>query len=291
MPTDDATIVNLQTHIRELEQEIVDTKRMVNRLLVRKGQQAMYSEASFGADIGNVFAIRSDQFYGQPLSTAIREYLKMRWAANLGAATVTEIYDALSRGGFAYDTENEDNRKRNLRISLTKNSALFHRLKNGTHFGLPDWYETIPKGDEEPQGKGKGKKNKGRSKSKAAKKHGAAKALTEAATNGDETQEPKASGDGDSQTNGEGNGKTTVIKAVREAILAMKGEFTKQQVVDWIEKRYPDLRAQQRKTSIFSMMANLKGDLKLVTSKAGKGTEPHRFRRSDADQKERAEMN
>lgn len=279
MPTDDTTIGSLQSHIRDLEQEIADTKRMVNRLLVRKGQPPAYGDAAISGDVGNIFAIRSDQFYGLALSTAIREYLKMRWAANLGAATVNEIYDALCKGGFAYDTENEENRKRNLRISLTKNSALFHRLKNGTHFGLPDWYETIPKG-EETNGKQKAKKTKGRSK----RKEPSQKLLS-----GPLEHELKESNS--SKVSNGGGEKLTVSKALRQAILAQKGEFTKQQVVDWIEKHHPELRAEQRKVSIYSMMASLKGDLKLITTQKGKGTEPHRFRRALMEEAEGAEMN
>lgn len=284
MPTDEATVASLQSHIRELEQEIIDTKKMVNRLLVRRGQPSLYSEASLDGEVGNVFAIRSDQFYGRPLATAIREYLKMRQVANLGAATVNEIYDALCRGGFSYESENEDNRKRNLRISLTKNSSLFHRLSNGTHFGLPEWYETVPKGEDEAQSKAK--KSKKRPKSKDKKRKAEAKEQSDANHDDDQATETPLPAEKN------GNGKTTVIKALREGIQAMTGDFTKQQVVDWIEKHHPALKAQDRKTSIFSMMANLKGDLKLVTTKKGKGTEPHRFRRADdVNHKEAASMN
>jgi hypothetical protein len=274
MPTDDTTVSDLQSHIRDLEQEVVDTKRVVNRLLTRKGIPPMYADAALTTEAGNVFAIRSDQFYGIPAaSSAMREYLKMRKAANLGPASLNEIYDALVRGSFRFETENEDNRKRNLRSNLTKSSSLFHRLPNG-HFGLPDWYEEIKKRTEDD-----GKAKKSKHAKKKGKTNKASKATRQPA---EEEVLPKPTEAATPPVPGETmNGKTTVTKAVREAILAQKGEFTKQDVVNWIEKHHPTLKAQQRKTSIYSMMANLKGDLKLETVKAGKGTEPHRFRRME----------
>lgn len=84
-------------------------------------------------------SIRSDQFYGQPLAAAIRTILEMRRKQERGPATVNEIYGALIEGGFAFDTRNDENAKRGLRVSLTKNSVTFHKLPNGK-YGLLDWY-------------------------------------------------------------------------------------------------------------------------------------------------------
>jgi hypothetical protein len=153
---------------------------------------------------------------------------------------------------------------------------LFHRLPNGTHFGLPDWYEEIAKRAGEPADKPN--KSKRRAKPKKAKKKSESKESPAMASQ-PQVDEPEKQSPPPSDK--KANGKPTVISAVREGILAMKGEFTKQDVVDWIGKRYPDLKAPQRKTSIYSMITDLKGDLKLVTAKAGKGTEPHRFRRAE----------
>src|ERR1700676_4101750 len=129
MATDNETVIGLDQHIHDLEVEIVDTKKIVNRLLVRMGQQPKYSEAAVNSEVGNISALRSDQFYGKALSGAIRAYLQMR--KHIGPANVNEIYDALCKGGFIFETENEENRKRNLRISLTKNTSIFHKLPSG----------------------------------------------------------------------------------------------------------------------------------------------------------------
>ena len=133
------TIADLQEELREQERTVTETKRLINQLCKRAGMPPMYTDAELQARSGPGLSIRSDQFYGQGLSTAIREILDMRKALNRGAATLNEIYDALMEGGYKFDTKNEDNSKRGLRISLTKNTSIFHKLPNGK-FGLLEWY-------------------------------------------------------------------------------------------------------------------------------------------------------
>lgn len=137
--------------IQELEDELVeqeaaatDTKRLINRMLGRINQPPRYSDADLETKSGVALAIRSDQFYGQPLASCVRDILEMRRALNQGPATVNEIYASLVEGGFAFDTKIEENAKRGLRISLAKNTALFHKLPNGK-FGLLEWYPNAKK--------------------------------------------------------------------------------------------------------------------------------------------------
>ena len=133
----EATIQGLVDMINQDEEQLVANKRTVNRLCLRAGRPAMYPDADLttGVQLGN---IRSDQYYGQPLATAIRSILESRRASNLGAATVREIYDTLIKGGFKFDAKDE-NAIRGLRQSLTKNSGTFHKLPNGG-YGLLEWY-------------------------------------------------------------------------------------------------------------------------------------------------------
>jgi hypothetical protein len=270
MAIDENMVPGLQAMIRDLEQELVDTKRMLNRALIRQGKPPFYSEAALSTDgAGSVFAIRTDQFYKQGLGTSIREFLKMRKAANLGPASLSEIYDALVRGGFAFETGNEDNRKRNLRANLTKSTALFHRLPDGVHFGLTEWYPELKVPGEEPASK---KQNRRKGKKTAEKKKATPATKTEEKP--DKAAKAEVATVATKDTNG-----ATVLETVKAAIMAMSGEFTKQQVVDWIEKHHPTMKAEQRKSSIFSMIAKLKDELKLTTAHAGKGKEPHRFKR------------
>jgi hypothetical protein len=133
------TIADLQKSLIEDEQKVLDKKRLINQLAQHAGIGAIYSNAELQSGPTVNLAIRSDQFYGQPLASSIRVVLEMRKALNQGPATINEIHQALLDGGFAFDTKNEENAKRGLRISITKNTSLFHKLPNAK-FGLLEWY-------------------------------------------------------------------------------------------------------------------------------------------------------
>jgi hypothetical protein len=136
-------ISRLVADIERRDAETREMKRTVNKLCGYAGVQPRYPDAALDAGIGHG-ALKADQFYGKPLATAVREYLDMRGAptsGGQGAATVKDIFSALKEGGFAFDTKNDDNAMRGLRISLAKNTTTFHRLPNG-QFGLLVWYPT-----------------------------------------------------------------------------------------------------------------------------------------------------
>lgn len=257
------TIASLQSHIKDLEQEIRLTKQMANRLLARKGQPPLYNDADEAGESGSLAALRSDQFYRVPIFTAMREYLKMRRSANLGPATVNEIYDALCKGGMKFDTEDVGNRKRNLRISLSKNSGVFHRMPNGNQFALTEWYgDSAGAGDDEVAPK--------RPPKKKAKRVKAAKAPA------GKVEKPK-DGDGDNLTAAQSKA-MTLMQAVKLGIEAMNGEFTKQNVLDWIKKNHPQVRAE--KPSVFTSINKFKDSHGLVKVKEPIGSsEPHVFRK------------
>lgn len=145
----------LEAQLKKQERAALDTKRAVNAIYMAAGESPRYSDSDLGESTGPSLAIRSDQFYGQPLAASIREVLEMRRALKQGPATVNELYEALLQGGFKFDTKNEDNSKRGLRISLTKNTVTFHKLPNGK-FGLLEWYPNAksakPKVNGEPEG-------------------------------------------------------------------------------------------------------------------------------------------
>ena len=134
----------LLTELKEQEQQVVETKKLINSLCKRSGLPPMYADSDLNVSSGVPLSIRSDQFYGQPLAGSIREILQMRRALNRGPATVNEIYEALHEGGFKFETKNVENSKRGLRISLMKNTAVFHKLPNG-QFGLLEWYPNVKK--------------------------------------------------------------------------------------------------------------------------------------------------
>jgi len=136
------TIEEVQNKVRVSEEETARLKRMANELAGMAGMSAIYAQVESN-ETPSISSIRRDQWYGQPLATAIREFLEMRRAANIGPATVNEIFDALTTGGFKFETKDDDNSKRGLRISLTKNTSIFHRLPDKKHYGLLEWYPDV----------------------------------------------------------------------------------------------------------------------------------------------------
>lgn len=148
------TIKDLEGKLVEAENRVATLKTTINSLCALSGEPPRYAETrgDTAPSIGN---LRPDQFYGLGLSTAVREILEIRQAANLGSATLNELHDALVAGGYAFSTKNVANAKRGLRISLTKNSHTFHKLPGGT-FGLKAWYPAIGEprtaAHEEPNG-------------------------------------------------------------------------------------------------------------------------------------------
>lgn len=133
------TIADLQAKLSEQESAVVKTKRLINQLCDMAGMPPMYQDTEIHESGAVSLSIQGDQFYGQPLSTCIRQILEMRKSLKQGPATVNEIYAALTQGNYQFETKSEDNAKRGLRISLTKNTAIFHKLPNGK-FGLLEWY-------------------------------------------------------------------------------------------------------------------------------------------------------
>lgn len=133
------TIADLVQETARMETDLNDNKRLVNKLCTKIGKLPPYPDTERATEVG-IGNVRRDQWYGQSISTSIREYLSIRRAANLGPATVNEIYDALVSGGFAFEARDADNAKRGIRICLTKNTSLFHRLPDDKHYGLIEWY-------------------------------------------------------------------------------------------------------------------------------------------------------
>jgi hypothetical protein len=140
--TVDEVIAGLTAEIAALDAEAKKKKETVNTLCGVIGRAPAYTIEDAATVIPT--QIRSDQFYGQPLAASVRTILEMRRAQNLGAATVSEIYDVLTAGGYEFDTKSDDIARKSLRNSLAKNTALFHKLPNG-QFGLLSWYPNAKK--------------------------------------------------------------------------------------------------------------------------------------------------
>lgn len=134
----DGIIQGLVKVIEEAEHRLAEQKRVVNGLCLTAGRAAVYQDVDKKTATAQLGNIQPDQYYGQPLASAIRAILEMRRANGRGPATVREIYDTLCEGGFKFEAKDE-NALRGLRQSLTKNSVTFHKLPNGS-YGLLEWY-------------------------------------------------------------------------------------------------------------------------------------------------------
>lgn len=140
--TVDQVISELAAEITSDEAALRKKKETVNTLCGAVGRPPAYALESASSVVPT--QIRSDQFYGQPLAGSVRTILEMRRAQNLGAATIKEIFESLTKGGYEFDTKSDDIAQKSLRNSLAKNTALFHKLPNG-QFGLVSWYPNVKK--------------------------------------------------------------------------------------------------------------------------------------------------
>ena len=131
----------LLAKLGEQMRTVIETKKLINSLQQMNGESPQFNDAELQAtDSG---PSRSDMYYGKGPGTACREYLEWRKRA----CAADEILKGLGQGGFDFKeagwTE-EDGRLRSLSILLAKNTAMFHKLPNGT-FGLLSWYPEVAK--------------------------------------------------------------------------------------------------------------------------------------------------
>lgn len=133
----------LRNQLQDQMAEVNDTKKMINSLLKRMGEDPQFPDAEVGQmQIRLNGASRPDQYYGKSFATAAQEYLERRKQA-CGA---DEILKALEQGGFDFRSLGwkDKIRMRNVAISLAKNNQKFHKLPNNT-FGLVEWYPGVAK--------------------------------------------------------------------------------------------------------------------------------------------------
>jgi len=141
-----AAIEEIVAQIEAKEAELVPLKVTVNHLCQTIGEAPRYAIDGTGAAPGlpkrNVLSWKIDQFHNRPLAQCVTEYLEAREKAGLEKpATVDDIYDALTKGGYKFEgtSGSEENTKRAIKISLTKNTAQFSKVGENL-FGLKRWY-------------------------------------------------------------------------------------------------------------------------------------------------------
>ncbi len=139
-----AAIEELHSKLADKQQEVSETKRAINVLRSTIGEPPEFTELQEENPRGGA-QIRPDQYFRKSITSAAREFLQSKGSA----ATVTEIIDALRRGGCDLGTSP----LRNVKISLSKNSKTFATVSDDV-FGLWDFYGGSPrvkKETEEPQ--------------------------------------------------------------------------------------------------------------------------------------------
>jgi len=246
--TDDIsnTIEVLSARVRTKEDEANKLKKLVNELCTEAGLEARYPGITETG--GASTQIRSDEFYGQTLTAAIRNYLERRKIAGFGAATLSEIYKAIKDGGYKFETANELNAKTAVGNALRKTSSIFHRLPNG-QFGLLIWY---PGAKEKPESETSSKGN-GASISSGKKVKKSKAAETE------EKCEPSPKTASERVTNSD----------IRDIALAQQAEFKTNDIEAAVKVKYPS--KELPKTKIPSVLFSLKekGLLKEVSPRKG----------------------
>jgi len=131
----------LREQLREQLSEVAETKKMINALLKRMGEEPEFVDIDGGqVQSARPSSARADRYYGKPFATAAQEYLESRKQA----CSAEEILRGLEQGGFDFRPLGwrDSDRLRSLAISLSKNNQKFHKLPNNT-FGLVVWYPNL----------------------------------------------------------------------------------------------------------------------------------------------------
>lgn len=130
-------VETLEEQLREQEREVRETKKTINMLYRRMSEEPPYPDADETQSFSGA-AIRSDEYYGKQLLTAVQMFLER----GKRARTLDEVLGALEKGGFDFVAQGwkDNDRLRSLSIALAKNPQVIHKLPNGT-FGLRSWYD------------------------------------------------------------------------------------------------------------------------------------------------------
>jgi hypothetical protein len=128
----------LKQKVEQKAKELHDAKKAVNQFCICIGEPAVY-------DIGENIEteqfstnLKGHEYYMKPLAGVITNILERHGEKN-GPMTVKEIYEQMKTGGFLFETKNDENAMRNIRISMAKNTQTFHKLPTGK-FGLLKWF-------------------------------------------------------------------------------------------------------------------------------------------------------
>jgi hypothetical protein len=130
------SIEPLVEELNSILKKASEIKKVINQICALEGNQPMYLDVDYTPSV-NGSSISTDQFFGKGLSTAAKEYLRMRGRA----ATGQEIFEALKKGGFQFQDKGKDQLK-NFTNSLSKNRYDFVMVPGleENSYGLWEFY-------------------------------------------------------------------------------------------------------------------------------------------------------
>ncbi len=134
------TIEELKAKVVEKEKELNEAKKMANNLCQMFGKPPLYEINDEPASVF-VGQLNGDEYYGRPLATVVTNILETRKIRGVGPATIRDVYDQMKLGGYQFETKDDDNAMRGMRITMAKNPK-FHKLPSGK-WGLKEWYPNI----------------------------------------------------------------------------------------------------------------------------------------------------
>ena len=94
-----AVIDELLEHLEGLTRESADIKRTINSLRRRMGQPPLFEE-ELPKDPVPSPSVRPGQFFGKPLTTAVRDYI----ASVDRPVSIQEVLEGLAAGDFDFDS-------------------------------------------------------------------------------------------------------------------------------------------------------------------------------------------
>jgi len=126
--------------LAKMEDKVKELKKAINNFSAMSGKTPPFSDTEVTTSYGAV-SLRPDQFFGKGLSTAVKEFLRMKNRA----CTAEEILEALKEGGYEFPPEwKEKFMLKNLSISLGKNRYDFVPVPNPKGDGAYGLWEFYP---------------------------------------------------------------------------------------------------------------------------------------------------
>lgn len=132
----------LRIAVDTLEEELAEqlraageTKKIINALYVRMGENAPYTDVD-APTAGAKGAVKPDQFANAANpAEATKQYLRWR-GQDAGATPIAEVFEAIKKGGFRFTGKDAE---AGMRVSIGKDRQLVRFPETDT-VGLTEWY-------------------------------------------------------------------------------------------------------------------------------------------------------